>query len=146
MTATVTVADLANLVEAWSALPLSGPLPWILTTVGEEDVGTGSVKATLVNRRLLSLREDVACDLSIEDVGAVLSEIGLVDNWAAHGVHSAHRLIPAVFRAVLEAPGTSTAVDIDRCAGNNVSVIVSRVAITELDQSVGDVLLALALE
>ena len=145
VTTTVAVADLANLVEAWTVLPLSGPLPWILTTVSEEDVGTGSVKATLVDRRLLSLREDVASDLSIEDVSAVLGEIGLVDDWATHGVLCAHRLVPAVFCAVLEAPGAPTAVNIDCRACNNVSVIASWIVPTELDQGISDVLLALTL-
>ena len=38
VTATVAVTDLADDVETWAALSLSGPLPRIFTTVGKEDV------------------------------------------------------------------------------------------------------------
>ena len=149
MTATVAVTDLADLVELRTVLPLGSPLPRILSTVGEEDIGAGSVEATLVNGCLLGLGVLILGDLAVEGIGAVLSEVVLVDDGAAHGVLFAHGLVPAVLRAVLEAPGASTAVDIDRRVSDRGSVVVDGVRsslATILRQSIGDVLFALSLE
>ena len=149
VTATVAVADLADLVELRAVLPLGSPLPRILSTVGEEDISAGSVKATLVNRGLFGLGVLILGDLAIEGISAVLGEVVLVDDGAAHRVLFAHGLVPAVLRAVLEAPGASTAVDIDRRVSDRGSVVVDGVRsslATILRQSIGDVLFALSFE
>ena len=56
MTAVVTVADHAYLIEEGTALALGGPLPRILTSVCEEDVGTSCVETALVDGCLVGLR------------------------------------------------------------------------------------------
>ena len=126
MAAIVTVADPAHLVELGAALALGGPLPRILTAVSEEDVGTSCVEAALVDGRLLGLGV-VGHVEATENVGAVLREVFFVNNGAPHGLFCAHGLEPAIFSAVLERPGTTAAVDIDRSARHSLPVIVRRV-------------------
>ena len=41
----VAVRDDGDLSEPWLGLALASPLPWVFSTVGEEDVGAGSVEA-----------------------------------------------------------------------------------------------------
>jgi len=109
----VTVADLAELVDPGTILALGCPLPWILATVSEKDVRSRRVKASLINSCLSNLW--IFAHVKTKDVGAVLRKIFLVNNGAAHRLFLGHRLEPAVFCAVLERPGTSTAVHIDLC-------------------------------
>lgn len=82
MATIVTVADLTELVDLWAVLLLSSPLPGVLATVSEEDVGAGRVEATLINRGLLGTR--VLAHIEAEDVSAHLREVFLVDDRAAH--------------------------------------------------------------
>ena len=146
MAATDTVADHADLVELGAVLPLRSPLPGVLPTIREEDVRAGRVESTLINSSLLSLGVDVTSDFAVEGVSAVLGEVGLVDDWAAHGVLRAHRLVPTVLSAVLEAPGATTAVHIDGGVGNDLTIVVGRVAATVLLHGICDFVLALSLD
>jgi len=145
VTAVVTVADHADLVELGAVLPLRGPLPWVLTTVCEEDVRASSVESTLVDGRLVGLRE-VAHVQAVEDIGTHVGEVFLVNGGAAHGVLSAHRLEPAVLRAVLEGPGATRAHWVDLRARNDLPVVARGIAAVKLDESVSDVYLALTLQ
>ena len=106
VTAAIAVADHALLVEFGAWLPLGGPLPRILSTVGEEDVSACGVETTLIDCGLPSLRIHAHVK-AIKHIGAVLLKVLLVDNWAAHRMNLIHSLEPAVLSTVLEAPRTA---------------------------------------
>ena len=123
MTATIAVAGHAHLVELWAWLTLSGPLPGILSTISEEDVGASSVETTLINGSLVSLWI-VGHVKAIKHVSTVSLEVVDVNDWAAHRLIVVHSLEPSVLRAVLEAPWTARAVRIDHSARQNRTIIL----------------------
>ena len=123
MTATIAVAGHAHLVELWAWLTLSGPLPGILSAISEEDVGASSVKATLINSRLVSLWI-VGHVKAIKHVSTVSLEVVDVNDWAAHRLIVVHSLEPSVLRAVLEAPWAARAVRVDHSARQNRTIVL----------------------
>lgn len=125
MTAIVAIADHAHLVKLRAVLLLCGPLPRVFTAVGEEDVGAGGVKATLIDGCLVGLRVVGHVQLA-KGVRAELREVGLVNDGAAHGMLSAHCLEPTVLSAVLECPRATTAASVNLGASDFRSIIVYR--------------------
>ena len=115
MATVVTVTDHAYLVEFRAVIALGCPLPRILTAVSEENVGSGCVKATLVDGRLVGLGI-IGHVKATESVRAHLREVLLVNNGAPHGFFGAHGLEPTILSAVLEGPRTTTAVNINLSA------------------------------
>ena len=77
--ATDAVTESADLVQRGVAISLGGPLPGILSTVAEEDVGSSGVDATLIDRGLTGLGV-VGHVEAAEDLRAVIQPVLLVDD------------------------------------------------------------------
>ena len=88
MAAIIAIANLAQLVKLRTILLLRGPLPRILSTVGEEYVCSSSVKATLVDSSLPGTRE--GAHINSKCVSAILREVFGINDRAAHGVFFGH--------------------------------------------------------
>lgn len=52
MAAVVTVGGTSDLIQRFITLLLSGPLPWVFDTIGEENVGNADVPAALIDGSL----------------------------------------------------------------------------------------------
>ena len=120
---TVAVRCHGSLVELRSVLSLSGPLPWILNSVCEEDVRSLDVCTTLIKQSVLSLWQNREVELR-EHFLAAVSPVLLVHHLGAHCVLVTNSLEESEFSAVLVRPLADPALRVDvgalgelRCIG-----------------------------
>ena len=142
MSTCIAFANSADNVVFGFAFLYGGPLPRILSTIGEENVRSGGILATLTVCSLGEFRKISHIHQVTKDIRAVLAEVVLVNHWTAHRVNVAHSLEPAELGAVLERPLTTTRVSVDDCAGNTDSIILIRAkifCISVRDDSVGNI-------
>lgn len=127
-----TVRNSSNLVQSNVGSHLCSPLPWVLHTVGKENVflGKGIFNAALTNASLISQRRRWHATANAENFFAHVGPVRLGEHCGSHNVVYilTWDLEPTVLCAVLECPGTSWGCDRRSisCLSSNISIIVTR--------------------
>ena len=131
VTAVRAVGDANNLVQLrLRCKDLRSPLPGILDSVGEEDVGLGDVPAALVDRRVLSPRFDghAFSERAMAHIVPVLRG----QHSGTHDVVLTWYLEPTVLRAVLEGPRAGGAHGVDSGLSECSRVVVAGVNASDI--------------
>lgn len=106
-----------HLIDLGAVLQLGDPLPWVLLTVGEENVGgVDAVAITVLVESLL----DVWVDRHVQakDLIALVSKVLLIDEAGAHLVDPRGGLEPSKLSAVLPRPLSTGVIEVDGCGLN----------------------------
>ena len=139
VTTVVAVGGDGDLVKLGAVFSLSGHLPGVLTTVGEDGVGSGDVVATLVSDNLPSVGL-VRHVNSREDSLAKLLVVLELDELRSQGVHLGWGLEPSVFGTRLVSPRSASGGDVD-LLGDNIgarATVVAKRVVTTCNEGVHD--------